>query len=72
MVFILRNYNRFLIRTGQSVRWDNFYIHRFNTDFEKLIKFETKQEGEEFVKNHPEIETDFDAWVVETDPLGWR
>lgn len=71
-MFIIRNYNRFLIGPTHRPRWDDFYIHRFVEDFKKLLKFETKQEAIEFVQDHPEIEVEFDAWIQETNQDEWN
>lgn len=74
IVFILKNYNAFLIvgtGTTDSFRWDNFYIHRFHADFKKLVKFNTHQEAQDFIDRHPEIEEKFDAWITPTKESDW-
>lgn len=70
-VFILKNYNRFVIQTEAGPKWDHFYIHRFDTDFRKLAKFESTGEAQAFLDKHPDLESSFDAWIVSTDTMQW-
>lgn len=70
-MFILRNYNRFLVGSKDNFKWEDFYIHRFKSDFKRLVKFDSLKEVEEFIQKHPDIEKDFDAWAVQTDPEDW-
>ena len=63
-VYIIRNYNSFLLGTLLAPKWENFFIHRFNTDWKKLIKFPTKEEAEGFLDKNPELQKDFYAWIV--------
>lgn len=70
-MFILRNYNRFLIN-ADNPRWDDFNIHRFKQDFRRLIKFDTRKKAEKFLDKHPELEADFDAWIELTTENDWE
>ncbi len=71
MTVILRNYNKFLIGAEGHLMWEDFYIHRFDTDFKKLVKFESKEDAQSFLDRHSELETNFDAWIVETNSSDW-
>lgn len=51
--------------------WADLYIHRFISDYKKLMKFDTYAEAEFFREHHPSIENDFDVWIVETSPDSW-
>ncbi len=70
-MFFFKNYNKFLIGNTESFRWDDFYIHRFVHDFDKLVKFNTFEEAQKFLEQHPEIGKDFDAWIVKQDRSEW-
>lgn len=71
-MFFMRNYNRFLVGTKECPRWEDFYIHRNPRDYLKLLKFETTQEAEEFLEAHPQLQVDFDAWIMPCDPNDWK
>lgn len=70
-IFILRNYNRFLVGTKEYPQWDDFFIHRFDTDFHKLIKFNTSDEAQDFIDKNPKLESEFDAWICSTKLTDW-
>lgn len=63
-MFILKNYNRFLVGTEQSFQWENFRNHRFPEDIKKLVTFASEGAAQDFLDRHPEIEKDFEAWIV--------
>lgn len=70
--FLIRNYNRFLVGTRESFRWVDFYIHRFTEDFDKLVKFNSKEDAQTFLNQHTELEKDFDAWILPTNRSIWN
>lgn len=72
VVFILRNYNNFLQGDAQSFHWEDLFIHRFDTDFDKLVKFTSYGEAREFIDDHPEIKKDFNVWIEESRRLDWN
>lgn len=70
-MYIFRNYNHFLIHRDGGYYWDDFYIHRFRTDFKKLVKFNTLPEAQEFLAKHPELEERFNAWILLSYESSW-
>ena len=70
-MFLIRNYNKFLIGTAQAPTWDDFYIHRFPTDYKKLLKFQSAKAARAFLNKHPKLETEFDAWIEQIEPEDW-
>lgn len=71
-MYILRNYNWFLFPDGNSFAWQNLSNHRWSRDYDKLVKFNTQFEAESFLKNHPELENRFDAWIVKEPRESWN
>jgi len=71
-MFVIRNYNRFMVGTVDSFHWEDFYIHRFSHEYDKLLRFEKYEQAETFINEHPEIENDFDAWIVDYPREGWN
>ena len=67
-VFVLKNYNKFLFNDGT---WNDLYIHRFKQDFRRLKKFKNVTEASEYLERNPNLEKDFDAWIVETGISKW-
>lgn len=70
-MYILQNYNKFLIGDLYSFRWDDFYIHRFKQDYNRLVKFESIELAKSFLESNPQIEVDFDAWIIPIDKYHW-
>lgn len=70
-MFILKNYNKFLQNTEYGIKWVDVYIHRFQLDYRRLVKFNSKLEAEQFIEKNPHIEEFFDAWIVEDDGSLW-
>lgn len=71
-MYALRNYNRFVTGSRDNPQWTDFGVHRFDTDYKRLVKFDTREEAQSFLDAHPELENTFDAWIVETDPANWN
>jgi hypothetical protein len=70
-MFLLRNYNKFLVGSPSSFQWVDFYIHRFPSDFDKLLLFPSVQEAQQFLDQHLDVEIRFDAWILETSRSEW-
>lgn len=71
-VYVLRNYNKFLVGKIDHFYWADFFIHRFRNDYKKLLKFNSPMEAQEFLDNHPEVENDFDTWISREMPEDWK
>jgi len=74
MQYMLRNYNKFLMidsRVSEVPKWEDLYIHRFPSDFRKLVKFDSREEAEAYLKANPQLQATFDAWIVEANPEHW-
>ena len=69
---ILKNYNKFLVGTVQSFKWEDFYIHRHPSDYARLVRFDSPEEAQTFLDDHPDVEQDFDAWIVPDERAEWK
>jgi len=81
-MFLIRNYNRYVVDKSKNrwnrddwqpdFYWEDFYVHRFEHDFSRLAQFETREAALKFLKQHPELEERYDAWIVEEEPSSWN
>ncbi len=71
-MYMVRNYNRFLIGTREAPKVEDFFIHRFKSDVKKLIRFETRQEAQAYLDAHPKLFADWgEPWIVTFYPEVW-
>lgn len=78
-MFILRNYNKFLVHgekiswaDGRKYLWVDFQTMRYKSDLEKIVKFEAIEQAQKFIDKHPEFEQDFKAWIIQVDETDWE
>lgn len=70
-MFVIKNYNRFVVNKDGQTQWEDFKHFRDPIGFRKLIKFDTRNSAQEFLDSHPELEEDFYGWIVELNPDDW-
>lgn len=68
---ILKNYNKFLVGTTKSYKWEDFGVHRHATDLQRCVRFDNAEQAESFLQSHLDVEEDFDAWIVDVAPDDW-
>ncbi len=70
-VFLIRNYNLFLMKGKYGIKWTNLYIHRFRHDLVRMVIFGSVESAKKFLKQNPELESNFDAWILEVNLESW-
>jgi len=71
-MYLLRNYNNYIIRDGNKFAWKDLGIHRWDHDFDKLVKFQSRREAEKFAREHSELEKNFGIWIVYEEKGNWN